>query len=56
MLTSFWRRLGRLAASRPISPAEFRAEQMDGSWQPEYAALRRHDAPALGPMVHLLYR
>lgn len=56
MLTNVWQWLRRSMSGSERLPNEFRAEQMDANWRPEYLEIRGHVPPATTRAPHLMYR
>lgn len=56
VMTRIWRWLGRRLGGPPTYAAEFRAERMDGLWQPEYLELGGGAHATPGRVPRLMHR
>jgi len=55
-MTNVWRWLGRRITRRAVPADEFRAERMDGGWQPEYLELAGRSYHSPSQVTGLFYR
>jgi hypothetical protein len=56
MMTSVWQWLGRRFSRREMPAEEFRADRMDGAWQPEFQDIAGRERPVPVRGLHMLYR